>query len=136
MIIYKKNLIGKMLSDNGIVELQSISDWKEHERKTKEVEKRLRIVEEERKALIDTLDKLRKDIYKYPDIAIKKHKYWAGEDMQSIAKIVLDEYHSWAFLISNKDEKDGRRFSSSLGVLYNYPIPITEEKYNEIYNSL
>ena len=48
-----------MLSDNGIVDLQSVSDWKEHERKTKEVEKRLRIVEEERKALINTLDKLR-----------------------------------------------------------------------------
>ena len=125
-----------MLSDNGIVELQSVSDWKEHERKTKEIERRLRVIEEEKEALVNALGVLRKDRYKYSDIAIDEHKFWASEDMKSIAKIVPNKYWDFAFLVSNKEEKDKEYLSSSLGVLYGYPIPITEEKYNEIYNSL
>ena len=125
-----------MLSDNGIVELQSVSDWKEHERKTKEIERRLRVIDEEKEALVNALDVLRKDRYKYSDIAIDKHKFWASEDMKSIAKIVPNKYWDFAFLVSNKEGKDNEYLSSSLGVLYSYPIPITEEKYNEIYNSL
>ena len=136
MIIYKKNLRGKMLSDNGIVELQSVSDWKEHERKTKEIERRLCIINEEKEALVKTLYALRKDRYKYSNIAIDEHKFWASKDMKSIAKIVYDKYGEFTFLVSNKEGKDKEYHSSSLGVLYSYPIPITEEKYNEIYNNL
>ena len=74
-----------------------------------------------------------------------KELFKANDSLQSVTKEIYgcngegrsqDIYIIDTPGINDSEGKDNEYLSSSLGVLYSYPIPITEEKYNEIYNSL
>lgn len=116
----------------------ALEKWKKRENEVEILLKRLRIIDEERIAVKDKLHELRKDKYKYSDIAIKNHKFWKFKDEEGC--ILIGDIDApgggTEFFISDKDEKDKRRFSSSLGILYHGIEPITEEEYSKIYNNL
>lgn len=116
----------------------ALEKWKKRENEVEILLKRLRIIDEERIAVKDKLHELRKDKYKYSDIAIKNHKFWKFKDEEGCILIgdIDTPGGGTEFFISDKDEKDKRRFSSSLGILYHGIEPITEEEYSKIYNNL
>ena len=114
-----------------------VAKFNEREKETEDIRKRLNILDEEMKTLSKALDKLNNSRYEYSDKVMDNHRYWSNEDGSAIARIIDDEYLSpYVYLASDKDEKDRKYITSSRGILFGYPIPITEEKYYEIYNRL
>ena len=114
--------------------LDAIRKWHKQEKERKFIADRIRILKEEMDALTKEQCKLNKDRYKYTDIAVKEHKFWSNVDGTVIQKI--GDLERGEFFRSKKGEKDRRYFSSSLGILFNVNCPISEERYNELYNSM
>lgn len=105
---------------------------------------RLNCLTEEYNTLKEKLDSIGKEIlaiqknkYKYTDILICKHRYWANSDFSTIIKVGSNNNCiGIEFFVSEKGKKDQKFYSSSLGILYHGDIPITEEQYEELYKAM
>ena len=106
---------------------------------------RLNCLDEEYNALKEKLDSIGKESleiqqnkYKYTDILISKHKYWANSDFSTIIKVVGSNNNCIGieFFVSEKGKKDQKFYSSSLGILCHGDVPITEEQYEELYKAM
>lgn len=123
----KQEEIGKKIFD-------TLKKWEKQESDTEFIQKRIKVIEEELKGLNKELDNLYENRYKYTDYAVKNHKYWANKDEDYLIRI--GDINRIEFFVTNKEEKDSRCFSSSLGILYHDVFPITKEKYEELYKKL
>lgn len=127
-----------MKEENGILRFKELDDFNNYTKRLQEVERTLSILEEDKKALIKELEELRDGYYyKSPFAALKCSKYWSSDNFKHIARI--DKIDGDAYIhytVSWPEKLDQEYTSSSLGILMRHPVPITEEKYKELYNNI
>jgi hypothetical protein len=117
--------------------IDALDNWHKQKKEMEYINNRRTIIEEELKALSKASDKLIKERYKYTDIAVKEHKYWKSKDNSVIVEVGPDEeYHTGVHYITTKELKHAKRFSSSIGILLNNDIPISEEEFRELEKQL
>ena len=126
----------------GTVKLDSLAEYEATEKEYHDTIKEMNIIDEEIIALNDKKSRLKKDRDKLDknryNTALKvvnEHKFWTlDKKFSAVAKVdkIETEYYV-KFLVTSEKGVDRQYSSSAAGVLINYPIPITEEKYNEIY---
>lgn len=121
---------------DGVISLKELDDYNNQESRLTVIRKEIKILEESLRAWKNELDKeQRVNRYKHTTAAIKKNKYWAANDFSNIAKIIKIEGDCGIeYVVTDKNGKDQTTFSSSLGIIWRHPLPITKEKYDELYN--
>ena len=130
---------------DGFAKLDSYAELEAYEKKYASLSKEINTLDEEIRARKEILKRLVDERFKIQEndryeIALKilnEHKYWAcRKDFKSIAKLdKIDGKYGARFLVTGEEGIDKPHYSSTYGMIANYPIPITEEKYNEIYNN-
>ena len=124
---------------NGVITFKEYEDFLNNEKEKKKLRKEAALLTEEIKAKEECLKELKKgflgeeSMYMFAEPAVRAHKYWASEDFLYIAEIEkVFSPHYVKYLVSTPDEVNSPHGSSTLGVLWNYPVPITKEKYDEL----
>ena len=129
---------------DGIAKPESFSEFEAFEKEYDDISKQLKILDEDLCALKDKIKRLsdrryelhENDLYEAAFKVVSEHKYWARDkDFSAVAKVdKIEGKRSACFLVTGDEGIDRPHYSSTAGVIYNYPVPITEEKYNEVYN--
>jgi len=132
------------MKKEGVVALESLEGFNELEREYDKLSKEIRKLEEDEVAIKEKLKELvdkrfkiqQEDMYDAAIKAVDGHMYWAvNTNFHQVAKIDKRSPRYYVrFLVTGKKGVDIPHSSSPVGVIYNYPIPITEEKYNEVRN--
>lgn len=117
---------------------EALNKWHAQEKQLKYLDARTKILNEELIKISDERDKIYDEKYKYSDIAVTEHKYWANDDFTMIVRIgnLNRTGPGIEFFVSTKGKKDEKYYSSSIGILSHGDTPITKEQYETLYNAM
>ena len=124
---------------NGVVTFEEYEAFKNDQKEKEKLRKEALNLREEIAAKEECLkeieDRLHSDMnmYKFSEPALQKHKYWASDDFLYIAEVKEISSPKYVrYLVSTPDEVNSLHSSSTLGLLWNYPIPISKKRYDEL----
>lgn len=125
------------------VKVEGLERYNELEARITEVTKELKRLWEDKKAIERDTEQAKKKAsdlksaqYDCGDEVVARHKFWSDEGGHKIGKIIRvpDSCFSLAYILTQADGYEHEFHTSSIGFLMNFPVPITEEDYNEIYD--
>jgi len=125
------------------VKVEGLSEYNELSERLEMLDVKMGIVWEDKEALEKDHARMREEEtalierrYDCGEKVVAKHQFWADKEMRSVAKIIRvpNARLSLAYIVSVPGEEDHEYHTSSVGFLMRFPIPITEEHYNDIYN--
>lgn len=116
----------------------ALNKWHAQEKQLKYLDARTKILNEELIKISDERDKIYDEQYKYSDIAVTEHQYWANDDFTMVVRIgdLNRTGPGIEFFVSTKGKKDEKYYSSSIGILSHGDTPITKEQYETLYNAM
>ena len=117
---------------------EALSKWHAQEKQLKYLDARTKILKDELIKISNERNKIYDEKYKYSDIAVTEHQYWANDDFTMIVRIgdLNRTGPGIEFFVSTKGKKDNKYYSSSIGILNHGDTPITKEQYETLYNAM
>ena len=90
--------------------------WHAQEKQLKYLDARTIILNDELNKISDERNKIYDEKYKYSDIAVTEHQYWANDDFTMIVRIgdLNRTGPGIEFFVSTKGKKDEKYYSSSI----------------------